>query len=192
MTTFNPLHHQNPQEDCDALRMLADEQRERMLGRKLGQPIAVELGAWAGQSTLILAQAGFRVFAIDHWSGAAGDPLEGVARQYGAEELFATFCRNMGDRLLTGVFPMAASTNLAAAIWPKHVQIDLLFIDADHSYDAVRGDIDNWTPFVRPVDGLIVGHDFGFSQFPGVEQAVRETGPFEQAGRFLWYRRKAA
>src|SRR5581483_6669475 len=37
-------------------------------------------------------------------------------------------------------------------------EIDLLFIDADHSYEAVLRDVDDWSPFVR-AGGWIALHD---------------------------------
>lgn len=50
--------------------------------------------------------------------------------------------------------------------------VDLVFIDADHSYEGVRDDIRAWLPKVRK-GGIICGHDFS-EQFPGVIQAVQE------------------
>ena len=35
-----------------------------------------------------------------------------------------------------------------------------VFIDADHTYEAVRGDLTAWWPLVRP-GGFLAGHDYG-------------------------------
>jgi hypothetical protein len=43
-----------------------------------------------------------------------------------------------------------------AAGWTR--PIDFLFIDADHSYEAVRRDWDDWTPHI-PVSGVVALHD---------------------------------
>ncbi len=52
-------------------------------------------------------------------------------------------------------------------------QIDFLFIDGDHSYQAVRKDIDKWLPFLK--DNSYVGfHDYEDSHH-GVIKAVEET-----------------
>lgn len=51
--------------------------------------------------------------------------------------------------------------------------IDLVFIDADHSYNGVRADIDEWLTKVRP-GGIICGHDY-CDDFPGVIEAVNES-----------------
>lgn len=52
--------------------------------------------------------------------------------------------------------------------------IEFVFIDADHSYDAVRRDIAAWLSKIRP-GGVIGGHDYCKNSFPGVVQAVDEA-----------------
>lgn len=49
--------------------------------------------------------------------------------------------------------------------------VDLVFIDADHSYEAVVADIEAWWPKVRD-GGLLAGHDYGKA---GVRRAVEGT-----------------
>lgn len=62
--------------------------------------------------------------------------------------------------------------------------IDLLFIDADHSYDAVKRDFDLWAPAV-PKYGLIAFHDIaarvnsGVSQFWAELKARQTIAPVE-------------
>lgn len=48
--------------------------------------------------------------------------------------------------------------------------LDFVFIDADHSYEAVRRDIDAWRSKVKP-GGWFGGHDY-HRKFPGVIRAV--------------------
>lgn len=55
---------------------------------------------------------------------------------------------------------------------------DVLYIDADHTYDAVKADIDAWWPKVRP-GGILCGHDYmryklGCGVTFGVVEAVNE------------------
>jgi glycosyltransferase involved in cell wall biosynthesis len=54
--------------------------------------------------------------------------------------------------------------------------MDFVFIDADHSYEGVKSDIEAWASKVRP-GGLLCGHDYGMETwFPnwGVTRAVNE------------------
>jgi len=69
--------------------------------------------------------------------------------------------------------------------------LDLVFIDADHSYKMCKRDIDVWTPKVR-LGGIVAGHDY-YTRWPGVVRAVDESFPFDEL-QFLpdtvWYRVK--
>ena len=51
--------------------------------------------------------------------------------------------------------------------------LDIVYIDADHSYDAVFKDLSNSLRRVKS-GGLISGHDYSESQFPGVFKAVND------------------
>jgi hypothetical protein len=58
----------------------------------------------------------------------------------------------------------------------------MVFLDADHSYLATKEDID-WALSQRA--DLICGHDYS-SEFPGVIQAVNESGGVEKIVDSLW------
>lgn len=49
--------------------------------------------------------------------------------------------------------------------------IDLIFIDGDHSYNAVKADVLAWLPHLKP-HGVIIMHDFAWAT--GVQQVVKE------------------
>lgn len=55
----------------------------------------------------------------------------------------------------------------------REKSVDLVFIDANHSYMNCLQDIRLWLPKVR-VGGIISGHDYHHPRFPGVEKAVDE------------------
>ena len=65
----------------------------------------------------------------------------------------------------------------------KHHSLDLVFIDGDHSYDAVVDDIEAWEPKVRP-GGVLGGHDFAVN-FEGVIRAVTEWVAREHPDKVL-------
>lgn len=50
--------------------------------------------------------------------------------------------------------------------------LDIVYLDAGHSYDAVKQDLEAWYPKVKP-GGVIAGHDFVNPAY-GVLQAVNE------------------
>lgn len=70
---------------------------------------------------------------------------------------------------------------LAAALRDR--QVDLLFIDGDHTYDGVKRDYEMYSPFVRP-GGWIAFHDIlPHSKDPRceVDRFWRELKPYEAA-----------
>lgn len=50
---------------------------------------------------------------------------------------------------------------------------DMIFLDAMHTYEDVKADIERWWPRVKS-GGLMAFHDYGHDHFPGVKQAVDE------------------
>jgi len=166
------------------------EQIEAMRSRGNLFPTVVEVGSWTGRTAIAMADAGARVFCIDHWQGSPGDPNdvteELVRRAGGPSRVFATFLKNVGARLYRTVFPCIGPSDLWAHWW--QVPADMVFLDGDHRYEAVRDDIAGWARHVKP-GGLLVGHDFKL--FDGVRRAVTESVPgFSQAGACLWWQRR--
>jgi len=51
--------------------------------------------------------------------------------------------------------------------------LDMVYIDAGHSYLDVNEDLRAWYPRVRQ-GGVVAGHDYGHPNWPGVKQAVDE------------------
>lgn len=62
-----------------------------------------------------------------------------------------------------------------AADFVDDASLDFAFIDADHSYEGCKADIDAWASKVKP-GGWLCGHDYENPDFPkfGVTQAVTE------------------
>lgn len=54
--------------------------------------------------------------------------------------------------------------------------LDLVFIDANHSYPSVKQDIAAWLPKMQK-RGILSGHDYDLKGFPGVVRAVDEYFP---------------
>jgi hypothetical protein len=87
--------------------------------------------------------------------------------------------------------------SVAAAGVVKDRSLDLVFLDADHSYEGARADLAAWVPKVKP-GGWIGGHDYGNTDpaydFSGVDRAVNEWAsawgmPIETDLNFTWFAR---
>ena len=69
-------------------------------------------------------------------------------------------------------------------------ELDFVFIDGEHSYEAAKADIETWWPKVRS-GGILMGHDYDRQRFPGVCRAVDEFAQSKQAriiraGHSVW------
>lgn len=119
----------------------------------------VEIGSHTGLSTLWLASySSSRVFAVDPWldprPGSRDDPF---ALETG-DAVLAEFLENV-DRFGLGsrIVPLRTTSLELATTWLA--PIGLLFVDAIHTEDAVRADLDAWLPFVVP-GGYVALHDY--------------------------------
>jgi predicted O-methyltransferase YrrM len=78
---------------------------------------------------------------------------------------------------------IASDSAAAAERFAPHA-VDFAFIDADHSYDAVKRDIAAWRPRIKP-GGILAGHDRMRSS---VAQAVIEVfGSYRTSGPEAWW-----
>lgn len=138
----------------------------------------IEVGSWKGRSTVALASGGAIVTAVDTWLGVPHDPVTQETwypeTLEGPDVIFNQFLRNVdGLRVAPLRMPSAnAAVALAASVGRF---FDMVFIDADHRYEAVVADILAYRQLIRP-GGLLAGHDYQ-ARCPGVIQAVSELVP---------------
>jgi predicted O-methyltransferase YrrM len=142
------------------------------LARSLKPRIAVEIGSARGRSAcfvgLALKENGSgRLYAIDPHIQTAWNDL-------GAIDTFSTMRQNVAELDLGGVVEIVRSTSAdAAATWSE--PIDLLFIDGDHSYDAVKADWTRFSPFVSEF-GVVVFHDTIWDRRPDARYGRADMG----------------
>ena len=70
---------------------------------------------------------------------------------------------------------------------------DLVFIDAEHTYEKVKQDIEVWLPLVKE-NRILCGHDYNNKYYPGVKQAVDEVfgeGNIKLLG-YIWIKNRGA
>lgn len=124
----------------------------------------VEIGSFKGKSTIWLAKGSKRVgkervYAIDTHLGspehrpggefASHMPLEGTTE--------FVFRQNIKDAGIEDwVVPLVMSSDDALKLWQDPIR--LLFIDAEHAYEATRRDFLSWQQYVT-VGGLVAFHD---------------------------------
>lgn len=131
-------------------------------------PSVVEIGSFAGLSAISLGtamemRAGI-VFCIDPFDCSGETP--GV---YQAADLYREWEANITKAGLRNVVAPVRNYSQCVAKWWKH-PIGLLYIDGDHSYEAVKQDLHDWTPWIVP-GGYLVMDD---ANETGVALASRE------------------
>jgi hypothetical protein len=125
------------------------------------------------------------------WLWAVDDFAPGYATWMGTQWTADDQARNRAafDAVLRKHKPrltLLEKRSLEAAAWLEPASLDFVFIDADHSYEAVKADIAAWRTRLRP-GGWLTGHDYDPAKFPGVVAAVDEAFPDKQiASDFVW------
>lgn len=160
---------------------LHDGEGEALAAYATSRPgLWVEIGSYCGKSTLHLAAAaeatGSLLFTVDPHRGnpemAPGQDChhpEVWAREHGSLSVLVDTVA--GHR--SHVVPVVGTGDQFAA---TGIRPGLVFIDAFHQYEGVRGDFDRWGPLVAD-GGLLTFHDAALPHWgPGivVGEAQRE------------------
>lgn len=126
----------------------------------------VEIGCFAGESTIIFAPRVRCLYAVDPWLSGYDD--DDIGSRVMNEEIENDFDK------ATNKFPNIVKmkmTSLQAHTRFANNTLDVVYIDACHKYEAVKNDIVIWKPKVKK-GGIIAGHDFCMD---GVKKAVLES-----------------
>jgi predicted O-methyltransferase YrrM len=149
----------------------------------------VEVGVYTGASVCFLAQelkkrgaAAFDLYAVDLWERANETGYSDLKMDLA---VWNTFCQRMQQTNTTKNIQVMKVDSVMASKLFQNESVDFVFIDADHSYEAVRQDIEVWLPKIKP-GGMLAGHDYG--EPCGVKQAVDEKfGPRVKTTGSVWF-----
>lgn len=142
---------------------------KELIGEASRGETAVEIGAYAGQSTELICDSHKfgRVITIDPYVDGY-DPTDAPITTYKLAEVRRLFYkRAIKYRNLLHLNLLSAE---AAGLF-QDGSIDFLYIDGNHQYEAVKQDIELFLPKIKH-GGLISGHDY--TLFEGVKTAVDE------------------
>ena len=128
---------------------------------------AVEIGAYSGEGTIVLAKCFKEVLAVDPWLN--GYDINDVASsQCPMKFVLAKFHENTKE---LGNVNYSQSKSLDALEFIKDGELDLVYVDGDHRYEAVLADLKGWLPKLR-AGGIMAGHDWSFTD---VKKALSEV-----------------
>lgn len=133
--------------------------------------VAVELGVAEGLHSRDLCENGYKlVISVDAWECRPDQKGDGGSPQDWHDKNYRNACdllRPFGERskILRG-------PTTAMAQYISDESCDLIYIDADHSYNGCLNDIHAWWPKLKKF-GVMAFHDFEMTQY-GVKQAVND------------------
>jgi hypothetical protein len=150
------------------------------LARRISDNRILEIGSYRGRSTVALGCGSLDGSQVPVFAIEPHEDFKGVlGAKFGPEDR-AAFYKAM---LVTGCYKIVRLINLSSDLVAPHWQskIGLLFIDGDHTFEAVKKDFECWYPYL--VNGaLIAFHDSKDPQIGPFRLICEllETGRFEK------------
>ena len=161
--------------------------------------LGVEVGVRTGKNAehMLGLMPNLTLYLVDTWAKPpAGDSYynsgEGVADR--PPGFFKKIYRETVQRTSRfgsrAIMLQMTSKTAAERFWTSGERFDVVFIDADHSYEGVAADILQWWPLVV-VGGFLCGHDYDHPRIGEVKRAVDESFPNAELGQDMtWFMRK--
>lgn len=134
--------------------------------KELGFRTGAEIGVCSGTYSQILCENNpdLKLYCVDNW-GEGKRVDKRWQRKY----------EEAKSRLAPYNTVIIRKISLDAAKDFEDGSLDFVYIDADHSYNSVKEDINAWAPKVR-IGGIVAGHDYYYTRAGniGVIAAVNE------------------
>jgi hypothetical protein len=177
----------------------AEARAQQIIDRVPMHAVGAEIGVFAGEISRALLKSDkvLSLYMVDSWEGS-GEAYQGDSGDWHAQltdQMQEGFLRQAKQRVKFAG-PRAhviRERSVDAADQVADGSLDFVFIDADHSYEGCKADIEAWRPKIKP-GGLLSGHDYQNPNFPlfGVTRAVdefvsRHALKLETGDNFCWF-----
>ena len=143
------------------------EERTQLASLALTLPerfAACEIGSYLGASTCFIAAAAKLKQGVLHCVDVWDNRAMGIEPPMNTFEEFSRNTSRFSDRIIVH----RGEASITAPQVPGN--LDLLFLDGDHSHAAVKADLENYVPKLK-AGGVLLLHDF---TYPEVQQAANE------------------
>jgi len=147
-------------EDAEALQKFAKIQQEK------SQSDLLEVGSWKGGSGIVTASVltgDHRLWMVDHFRGspAKKEIFKTKFQRRGMSWAYPETLENIiGYDLQNKVIILPLSSEKVAKVVDE--KFSFIFIDGNHTYEAVSSDYYFWFPHLEK-DGIMIFHDYGYS-----------------------------
>jgi predicted O-methyltransferase YrrM len=130
-------------------------------GIKAESPVVVEIGSYLGKSSVCIAGGLLfnprgRLYCVDPFDQTDEDMYLTERDRKKVGSLYGRFVANTWEYRNLYIRKGFSSALADSSSIPR--ELDMLFIDGNHSYGAVRADIFNWVPRLKP-GGILAMHD---------------------------------
>lgn len=131
--------------------------------------IMIEIGSYAGESTVMFAAVFKKVIAIDAWMDGY-DNNDAASNSAPMSEVESAFDEN--TKMFDNIVKIKSKSDDAISLIKD--KVDFVYIDGMHTYEQVKKDIRNYMPLLKHGHGWFIGgHDFS-DNWAGVKEAVIE------------------
>jgi MMP 1-O-methyltransferase len=147
------------------------------------KPVVVEIGSWLGKSSVVLGNAlafkeEARLICIDPFD-ASGDSRSALRYDFDSRRLQRPL-REIFEENLARAGVRSVVTTLQGysedLVKSWRTSIDMLFIDGNHEFAAVKQDFLDWMPFIK-YGGIVAFHDTYFSPPQATVDGQYHAGP---------------
>lgn len=162
------------------------------------EAVGAEIGVFAGDMSLCLFRRipALTLYMIDPWRESAPESTYRLSCDPHSQCSQAEHDAFMVEAALK-VAPFGAHarimrrTSTEAAEEIPFTSLDFAFLDAEHTFEAMRQDLRLWHARVKP-GGCLCGHDYANHPYDGVKLAVDEfvaglERPLELGDDFTWF-----
>ena len=126
----------------------------------------VEVGCYAGESTGVFAKRVKTLYAVDPWlPGYDNEDIGSRSMGKEVEEAFDNAVMSIPSVVKLKMTSKEASSHF------DNGSLDIVYLDACHTYEAVKEDAELWFPKLRE-GGILAGHDWDFTQ---VATAIKQV-----------------
>ena len=138
--------------------MLTRELLTRNILNQYSLNVGAEIGTFKGEfSKHLLENWHGKLFMVDVWNELGDDYVDSSNHKFFGNEVYKNCIDNIRgyeDRSIM----IRTSSKVASGLFNDQ-SLDFVYIDANHSYEFVKEDIELWYPKVKP-GGWLMGHDY--------------------------------
>lgn len=158
----------------------------------------IEVGTWLGRSIIHMAlklqelQIRPKIYCVDVWSDCVQEQaqLDFIKKLGGPDKLFKQFIDNCNEAGVGDMIWPVRSSSLRASTFFNDNTVDVIFIDAGHTYSDVCQDITSWFRVVKK-GGILCGHDYDSTPvIKAVHDSLGKKNIVEKSGHVWRYRKE--